>query len=96
MTEWAKGFSCVNSKTCGFKLWKDSKFFTAKKKPLTASIVGKLLKDGKVTLKDLWSEKTGKSYDATVFLDDTTDASGGYGKFVNFKMEFDGKGVKRK
>jgi DNA topoisomerase-3 len=87
VTEWAKGFSCVNSKTCGFKLWKDSKFFTAKKKPLTAAIVGRLLKDGKVALKDLWSEKTGKAYNATVFFDD--EGTGKVGQYVNFRMEFD-------
>jgi DNA topoisomerase-3 len=87
VTEWAKGFSCVNSKTCGFKLWKDSKFFTVKKKPLTAAIVGRLLKDGRVALKDLWSEKTGKTYNATVFFDG--EGAGKFGQYVNFRMEFD-------
>jgi DNA topoisomerase-3 len=83
VTEWDKGFSCANNKTCGFKLWKDSKFWTAKKKPLTAAIVGRLLKDGRVKLTGLFSEKTGKTYDAMVLLDDDG------GKFVNFKMEFE-------
>jgi DNA topoisomerase-3 len=95
VTEWAKGFSCVNNKTCGFKLWKDGKFFTAKKKPLTAAIVGRLLKDGKVALKDLYSEKTGKTYSATVSFDN--EGADKIGQYVNFKMEFDNsKGGKRK
>jgi DNA topoisomerase-3 len=87
--EGQKGYFC-DSRTCGFKLWKESKFWTAKKKPLTAAIVERLLKDGKVALKDLYSEKTGKTYSATVILDDTGD------KFVNFKMEFSNTGRAKK
>ena len=79
--ESAKGFFCDNH-SCGFKLWKDSKFWTAKKKPLTAAIVTALLKDGHVALKGLYSEKSGKNYDAVVILDDKGDG------YVNFKMEF--------
>jgi DNA topoisomerase-3 len=41
-----------------------------------------LLKDGRVALKGLHSEKTGKKYDATVVLDDTGDG------YVNFKLIF--------
>jgi DNA topoisomerase-3 len=80
--EAAEGFFC-DSHACGFKLWKDSKFWTAKKKPLTATIVAALLKDGLVALTGLYSEKTGKTYDAAVILD---DSGSGY---VNFKMEFE-------
>ena len=79
--EGTAGFFC-DSNTCGFKMWRNSKFWTAKKKPLTAAIVAALLKDGRVAVKGLYSEKTGKSYDATVILDDAGDG------FVNFKLEF--------
>jgi DNA topoisomerase-3 len=79
--EGAKGFFCDNS-ACGFKLWKNSKFWTAKQKPLTAAIITALLKNGKAAVKGLRSEKTGKTYDATVILDDT-------GQYVNFKLQFD-------
>ena len=78
------GFFC-DTQSCGFKLWKASKFWTAKKKLLTATIVAALLKDGRVDLKDLHSEKTGKKYDAAVILDDTGDG------YVNFKLDFGGK-----
>jgi DNA topoisomerase-3 len=78
-----KGFFCDMNQTCGFKMWKESKFWTAKRKPLTAPIVAALLKDGRVALKGLYSEKKAKTYDATVVLDDTGD------NFVNFKLEFD-------
>jgi DNA topoisomerase-3 len=87
VTEWAKGFSCANNKTCGFKIWKDSKFWTAKKKSLTAAIVTRLLKDGKVALKDLWSEKTGKTYNAIVSFDG--EGAGKIGQYVIFAMAFE-------
>jgi DNA topoisomerase-3 len=76
-----KGFCCLN-KACGFALWKDSKFFTAKKKKLTKAIAIELLKNGKANLKGCYSEKTGKTYDAIVLLDDTGC------QYVNFTIEF--------
>jgi DNA topoisomerase-3 len=84
VTESKKGFSCEN-RTCGFVLWKDNRFFTAKKKELTKKIVAALLKDGRAALPSCYSEKTGKTYDAVVVLDDTG------GQYVNFKLEFSGK-----
>jgi DNA topoisomerase-3 len=78
----AQGFFC-DCNACGFKLWKESKFWTAKKKPLTAAIVKALLKDGRAAMKGLYSEKTGKAYDATILLDDTGD------KYVRFKIDFE-------
>jgi DNA topoisomerase-3 len=79
--EGTRGFFC-DAHSCGFKMWKESKFWTAKKQTLTAAIVTVLLKDGRVALKGLHSEKTGKKYDATIILDDT-------GGHVNYRMEFD-------
>ena len=65
-----KGFSCEN-RACGFMLWRDNRFFTAKKKELTKKIAVALLKDGRADLPGCCSEKTGKTYDAVVVLDDT-------------------------
>ena len=76
-----KGFCCEN-KTCGFALWKENMFFIKKKKKLTKTIAVELLEKGKTKLNGCYSEKTGKTYDAIVILDDTG------GKYVNFKMEF--------
>lgn len=76
-----KGFCCEN-RDCSFALWKDNKFFTAKKKVLTKAIATELLKKGKVSLTDCYSQKTGKTYDAVIILDDTGS------QFVNFTMEF--------
>lgn len=76
-----KGFCCEN-RDCGFALWKENKFFTKKKKTLTKDIAIKLLKDGRIKFTGCYSEKTGKTYDAIVILDNSG------GKYVNFKMEF--------
>ncbi len=81
VTESKKGFFC-ESPSCRFVLWKDSKFFSAKKKALTKSVAAALLKDGQVKLKGCWSEKTGKTYDATVVLEDD-------GERANYKLVFD-------
>ena len=80
VTETAKGFFCEN-RTCSFALWKNSKFFSAKKKNLTKSVAAALLKDGRAPLKGCYSEKTGKTYDAIVLLEDD-------GQRVSYKLEF--------
>lgn len=76
-----KGF-CCEDRACHFALWKENKFFTIKQKTLTKSIAIDLLKKGEASLTGCYSEKTGKTYDAIVILDDKG------GKYVNFKMEF--------
>lgn len=82
--EGPKGFTCSN-RDCRFALWRDNRFFAAKKKELTASVATALLKDGRVPMKGLFSPKTGKTYDAIVVMDDTG------GQYVNFRLEFGGK-----
>ena len=80
VTERKQGFFCENA-GCRFALWKNSKFFTAKKKSLTKTVAATLLKDGQVKLTGCYSEKTGKTYDATVVMEDT-------GEKTNFKLVF--------
>lgn len=87
VVEGAKGFFCEN-KACSFALWKSNYFFSNKKKSITKSVAAALLKEGRVFISGLYSEKTGKTYDAFVVLDDTGD------KQVNFKLEFEQKGKK--
>ena len=82
--EWQKGFFC-EKQDCEFALWKDNKFFTSKKKTVTKPIAAALLKEGRVSVSSLYSEKTGKTYDAVVVLDDTGE------RYVNFKLEFSDK-----
>ena len=69
VTESKKGFFC-ECNDCRFGLWKDNKFLTAKKIALTKKAVSELLKNGRYPVKGIFSEKTGKSYDATLTLSD--------------------------
>ena len=81
VTELQKGFFCEN-RACSFVLWKNSRFFTAKKKALTKSLAAALLKNGRAPLKGCYSEKTGKTYDAVVLLEDD-------GQRTGYKLVFD-------
>ncbi len=81
VTESKKGFFC-SGRDCRFALWRDNKFFAAKKKEITKPIAAALLTEGRVFIKELYSEKTGKTYDATVVLEDT-------GQYANFKLDFE-------
>lgn len=83
VVEVQKGFLCQN-RDCGFAIWKNNKWWVSKKKQPTKAIVSALLKDGRVKLTGCYSEKTGRTYDAVVVLEDTG------GKYVNFKLEFEG------
>ena len=87
--EGKKGFFCDN-RECSFALWKDNRFFSSKKKSITKSVAAALLKEGRISMSGLYSEKTGRTYDAEVILDDTG------GKYVNFKLEFPVKKGRRK
>ena len=69
VTESKKGFFC-ECNDCRFGLWKDNKFLTAKKIALSKKAVSELLKNGRYPVKGIFSEKTGKSYDATLTLSD--------------------------
>ena len=81
IAEMQKGFFCKD-KSCKFAIWKNNKWWAAKRKQPTKAIVAALLKDGRTHVAGLYSEKSGKTYDATVVLEDT-------GQYVNFKLEFD-------
>lgn len=80
-----KGNYYCSNKECSFCLWEDNKFFASKKKKLTRKIAEELLKNGSARLNGCYSEKTGKTYDAIVLLDDSGD------KYVRFKLEFTDK-----
>ena len=79
--EGRKNFYC-SDRSCQFVLWKDDRFWTSRKKELTKKMAGDLLKKGRTSVKGMWSEKKGSTYDAVVVLDDTGE------KYVRFKLEF--------
>ena len=82
-----KGFFCEN-RACRFAVWKDNRFFMDKGQKVTAKIIASLLKEGSVRLTNLKSPKTGKSYDATVFMDGSGEGA------PRFRLEFDRKETK--
>ena len=69
VTESKKGFFCEKS-DCKFGLWRDNKFLTAKRISLTKRDVTALLKTGRVHIANIYSERTGKTFDADLLLDD--------------------------
>ena len=81
VVEGKKNFYCSN-RACQFAMWKDDRFFTSKKKTLSKSMAADLLKEGRTAVKGLYSEKSGKTYDAVVTLADTGE------KYVNYRLEF--------
>lgn len=81
VAELQKGFFCQNE-GCKFAIWKNNKWWEMKRKQPTKAIVTALLKDSCTHVTGLYSEKTGKTYDATVVLEDD-------GRYANFKLEFD-------
>ena len=81
VAELQKGFFC-QTESCKFAIWKNNKWWAMKKKQPTKALVTALLKDGRARITGCYSEKTGKTYDATVVLEDD-------GRYANFKLEFD-------
>ena len=84
VVEREKGWFCEN-RECRFTLWKDNAYFKRLGKHLDARMVDKLLRDGRVRLKDCKSPK-GKTYNATVLLAAESD---GHSKF---SLEFENGG----
>ena len=79
--EGKKNYYCGN-RSCQFVMWKNDRFWTSRRKEMTRKMAADLLKKGRTSVKGMWSEKKGSTYDAVVILDDTG------GKYVNFKLEF--------
>ena len=84
VVEREKGWFC-ESNPCRFVLWKDNAFFKRLGKRLDAHVVDKLLRDGRVRLKDCKSAK-GKTYNATVLLSCEADGRS------KFSLEFENRG----
>ena len=87
VAEREKGWFCT-SRECRFVIWKDNAFFTRLGKRPTRQVVDKLLRDSRARLKDCRSQRTGKTYNATVML--TTEADGR----AKFNLEFENGGAR--
>ena len=79
--EGQKNFYCSDRK-CQFALWKNDRFFESQGKKMDAGTVKKLLAKGKIHYKDLRSQKTGRTYEATVVMADSGEG------YVKFNLEF--------
>ena len=82
--EGKKNYYCSN-RDCLFSMWKNDRFFKDRKITFTPKIAVALLKDKTVKVKNIYSHKTGKTYDGNVVLSDTGD------KYVNYRIEIDRK-----
>ncbi|WP_242958136.1 DNA topoisomerase 3 [Faecalibacterium sp. An121] len=87
VAEREKGFFCA-SRECRFVIWKDNAFFARLGKRPTRQVVDKLLRDGRARLKDCKSQRTGKTYNASVLM--TTEADGR----AKFSLEFENGGAR--
>ena len=87
VAEREKGFFCA-SRECRFVIWKDNAFFNRLGKHPTRQVVDKLLRDGRARLKDCKSQRTGKTYNASVLM--TTEADGR----AKFSLEFENGGAR--
>ena len=85
VAEREKGWFCSN-RECRFVIWKDNAFFKRLGKHLTRQLVDKLLRDGRARLKDCKSQRTGKTYNASVLM--ATEADGR----AKFSLEFENSG----
>ena len=82
-----KSFSC-SDRECKFALWKNDRFFAAIGKSMNSTVAKQLLASGKVKLKGCVSAKTGRKYNATVWMN--LDDNGKY----QFSMDFEKGGKK--
>ena len=80
VTESPKGFFCSN-RDCRFAIWKNNRFFTAKRKEITPQIAASFLEKGEALLQGCYSEKTRRSYDAKAVMEDD-------GQQTHFRLVF--------
>ena len=84
IVEKSKGFFCSN-KECKFALWKDNRYFDAIGKKMNRQIAEQLLRGGRANLKKCKSQRSGKTFDATLLL--TTDEQG----VAKYALQFEKK-----
>lgn len=82
--EGKKNYYCSN-RDCRFSMWKNDRFFEDRKITFTPKLARELLKDKTAKVKNIYSYKTGKTYDGNVALSDTGD------KYVNYRIEIEKK-----
>ena len=84
VTESKKGYFCERN-DCRFGLWRDNRFLAGKKINLNKKVVSALLKDGRTFISGIYSERTGKNFDADLLMQDD-------GNKTSFSFEFKREG----
>ncbi len=84
VTESKTGFFC-ESNACRFGLWKDNKYLVSKKISLDKEKAQQLLTSGKVLVRNIFSLRTGQSYDAYLTMTDD-------GTTVHYGLDFGKEG----
>lgn len=82
IAEMQKGWFCTD-KSCRFAIWKDNNYFKKLGKKMTPQLAEQLIRKGSAPLKNCRSERTGKTYNATVVV-----TPGQNGEAV-FSLQFD-------
>ena len=80
VTESRMGYFCEGV-DCRFAMWRDNKYLVNKRAVLTAPLVTELLEKGRAKLTGLYSERTGKIYDAILVMEDD-------GQQLRYSLEF--------
>ena len=85
------GYYCSN-RECRFCLWKKNKFLENLKQPMTKKLTQELLKKGHIHSKKLYSQRTGKMFEADLILTRTVDREGNPASSI--QLDF-GKSVRK-
>ena len=88
VSETEKGFFCEKY-SCRFGIWKDNKYLAHKKIRVDSDMVKELIENGKVFIKGMYSQKTGKNFDAYLTFSDD-------GNMITFGTEFPEKETDKK
>ena len=80
VTESKLGYFC-EANDCRFALWRDNKFLSGKRINLTRKLASELLKHGRAEVSGMYSERTGKTFDAVLVLADN-------GERVLYQLDF--------
>lgn len=65
--EGKKNFYCSN-RECSFSLWKENRYLSSMKKLVDKKMAADLLAEGRTHVKDLYSQKTGKTFAADLLM----------------------------
>lgn len=65
--EGKKNFYC-SSRDCSFALWKENRYLAGMRKQIDQRMAAELLQDGKTHVKDLYSQKKGRTFAADLLM----------------------------